>query len=199
MTGTGGGSGEAALRVLAFAGSLRKASFNRALTRGAREVAPDGINVVIHELEGIPLFNQDVEEQGLPDAVHAFHRAIAEADALLIATPEYQHGVSGVLKNAIDWASRPPGEAPILAKPVAIMGATPGMWGTARAQAQLRQALVYNGCPMVLKPEVLVANARERFDAEGRLTHDATRKFVRQLLESLAELTRRHAGPAPGT
>jgi chromate reductase, NAD(P)H dehydrogenase (quinone) len=198
MAGTGGGSGEATLRVLAFAGSLRKASFNRALVRGAREVAPEGMDVVIHELDGIPLFNQDVEQQGVPDAVRAFHRAIAEADALLIATPEYQHGISGVLKNAIDWASRPPGDAPIIAKPVAIMGATPGMWGTARAQTQLRQALAYNGCPMVLKPEVLVANAKERFDGEGRLIHEATRKFVRQLLESLAELARRHGGPAPG-
>lgn len=181
------------MHVLGFAGSLRRGSYNRALIRAARELAPDGMEVEPFDLDGIPLFNQDVEAKGFPDSVRSFHEAIGQADALLIATPEYQHGVTGVLKNAIDWASRPPRKAAILGKPVAIMGATPGMWGTARAQAQLRQALVYNNCPMVLKPEILVANAKERFDEEGLLTHEATRKFIRQLLESLAELTRRHA------
>jgi chromate reductase, NAD(P)H dehydrogenase (quinone) len=177
------------LRVLAFAGSLRKASLNRRLVRAARELAPDGMEVQIFDLAGIPLYNRDEEARGLPDRVREFHEAIERADAVLIATPEYQHGVPGVLKNAIDWASRPPGEAPLLRKPVAIMGATPGMWGTARAQSQLRQTLVYNGCPMVLKPEVLVAKAEDRFDDEGRLAHEATGNFIRQLLESLAELT----------
>jgi chromate reductase, NAD(P)H dehydrogenase (quinone) len=180
------------IRILAFAGSLRRGSYNRALVRAARDLAPDGAEIEIFELDGIPLFNRDVEAEGVPDAVRIFHEAIDRADALLIATPEYQFGVPGVLKNAIDWASRPPGEATIIGKPVAIMGATPGMWGTARAQLQLRQALVYNNCPMVLKPEVLVAKAKERFDESGRLTHEATRKFVGQLLESLVELTRRY-------
>jgi chromate reductase, NAD(P)H dehydrogenase (quinone) len=126
--------------------------------------------------------------------VQRFREAIADADALLIATPEYQYGIPGVLKNAIDWASRPAGKAPIVGKPVAIMGATPGLWGTVRAQAQLRQALVYNDCPMVQKPEVTVAGAGERFDEQLKLTHEATRGFVRQLLESLAKLARLHAG-----
>jgi chromate reductase, NAD(P)H dehydrogenase (quinone) len=181
------------IHVLGFAGSLRRASYNRALIRAARELAPDGMEVEVFELDDIPLYNADVEEEGYPEGVQAFHEALNRADAVLIATPEYQHGIPGVLKNAIDWASRPPGEAPILRTPVAIMGATPGLWGTARAQTQLRQAMVYNGCPMVLKPEVLVSNAGERFDDEGRLTHEATRKFIGQLLESLADLTRRHA------
>jgi len=181
------------IHVLGFAGSLRRASYNRALIRAARELAPDGMEVEVFDLDDIPLYNADVEKEGYPEPVQAFHEALDRADALLIATPEYQHGIPGVLKNAIDWASRPPGEAPILRTPVAIMGATPGLWGTARAQSQLRQAMVYNGCPMVLKPEVLVSNAEERFDGEGRLTHEATRKFIGQLLESLADLTRRHA------
>lgn len=177
------------LKILGFAGSLRRGSYNRALVRAARELVPERMRIEVFELDGIPLFNADVEAEGFPEPVRAFHQTIAEADALLIATPEYQHGVPGVLKNAIDWASRPPGKATIIGKPVAIMGATPGMWGTARAQTQLRQALVYNKCPMVPSPEVLVARAEERFDDEGRLVHEGTRKFVRQLLEALAELT----------
>jgi len=182
------------ISVLAFAGSLRRKSYNRALVRAAREVGPPDVEITTFALDGIPLFNQDVEAEGFPERVRELHEAIAASDALLIATPEYQHGIPGVLKNAIDWASRPPRRAAILRKPVAIMGATPGMWGTARAQTQLRQALVYNNCPMVLKPEVMVSNAGDRFDDEGRLTHGATRKFIVQLLEALADLTRRHAG-----
>lgn len=180
------------LQVLGFAGSLRSGSFNRRLVEAARDVAPPSLEVTAFDLDGIPLYNRDLEAEGVPERVQAFHEAIEAADALLIATPEYQHGVPGVLKNAIDWASRPPGEAPILQKPVAILGATPGMWGTARAQSQLRQALVYNGCPMVLKPEVLVAKAGERFDEDGRLAHQATRDFVEELLRSLEDLARRH-------
>jgi chromate reductase, NAD(P)H dehydrogenase (quinone) len=180
------------VRILAFAGSLRRGSYNRALVRTAAEVAPDGVTVDTFDLEGIPLFNADVEVQGYPDRVQEFHQAISDSDALLIATPEYQHGIPGVLKNAIDWASRPPRTAAIIGKPVAIMGAAPGLWGTARAQVQLRQVLVYNNCPMVMKPEVLVANAKERFDEEGRLVHEATRVFIRELLESLGALAHRY-------
>jgi chromate reductase, NAD(P)H dehydrogenase (quinone) len=180
------------IRVLAFAGSLRGGSFNRLLVRAAGELVPDGMQLDSFGLDDVPLYNADVEQRGFPDGVRAFHEAIAGADALLIATPEYQHGVPGVLKNAIDWASRPPRKAVIIGKPVAIMGASPGMWGTARAQTQLRQALVYNGCPMVLLPEVLVAKAGERFDEQGRLTHEPTRGFIAELLRALAELTRRH-------
>jgi chromate reductase, NAD(P)H dehydrogenase (quinone) len=182
------------LGVLAFAGSLRRASYNRMLVRAAREQAPDGMKIRIYELDEIPLYNGDVEAEGFPAPVRSFQEAIGNADALLIATPEYQEGVPGVLKNAIDWASRPPGKAAIVGKPVAIMGATTGMWGTARAQSQLRQALVYNNCPMVMKPQVLVGGAAERFDDEGHLVHSATARFIRQLLESLADLTRRHSG-----
>lgn len=184
------------IRVLAFAGSLRKASYNRALIRAAAELAPDGMALDVFDLQGIPLFNADVEAEGYPERVQQFHQAIAEADGLLIATPEYQHSIPGVLKNAIDWASRPPRKAAIIGKPVAIMGAAPGLWGTVRAQMQLRTVFVYNDCPMVMKPEVLVANAKERFDESGRLVHETTRGILRELLENLGELVRRHRQPA---
>lgn len=180
------------IRVLGFAGSLRRKSYNRGLIRAAAELAPEGMEITIHDLSGIPLYNADVEAQGFPEAVEQFHSAIRNADALLIATPEYQTGVPGVLKNALDWAARPPRGAPIEGKPVAIMGATPGKWGTARAQLQLRHTLIYNANPMVLKPEVLVSEAADRFNEEGDLTHAATREFIGKLLQSLAELTRRH-------
>lgn len=185
-------SNQEKIRVLAFAGSLREKSYNRGLLRAAREVAPGGMEITIHDLAPIPLYNADVEAKGFPEAVQAFHAAIRAADALLIATPEYQTGVPGVLKNALDWASRPPKDSPIGGKPVAIMGATPGKWGTARAQLQLRHTLIYNGNPMVTKPEVLVSDAADRFDDDSNLTHEATRTFIGKLLESLDDLTRRY-------
>jgi chromate reductase, NAD(P)H dehydrogenase (quinone) len=184
--------------ILGIAGSLRRGSFNRALIRAAGAIAEDmtaqgsprerGVRVEPFLLDDIPLFNQDLEEAGFPDSVRALHQAVDDADAILISTPEYQFGIPGVLKNAIDWASRPPGESTLESKPVAIMGATPGMWGTARAQMQLRQALIYNNCPMVLQPEVLVAKAGDRFDDDGNLVHAPTRNFVRELLEELLDL-----------
>lgn len=186
------------IEVLGFAGSLREGSYNRALLRAAVELSPPPMRIRVFDLDEIPLYNGDVEAQGFPAGVQAFHQAIARADALLIVTPEYQHGVPGVLKNAIDWASRPAGGSPMTGKPTAIMGATPGMWGTARAQLQLRQALVYNDCPAVLKPEVLVAKAKERFDGDGRLVHEATRGFVSRLLENLADLVHRTGGAGSG-
>jgi chromate reductase, NAD(P)H dehydrogenase (quinone) len=184
------------LVILGIAGSLRRGSFNRALLRAAAEIVEDlsggGLTVRLDPfpLDDIPLFNQDLEEGGFPEGVRSLHQAIDDADAVLISTPEYQFGVPGVLKNAIDWASRPPRRSTLEGKPVAIMGATTGMWGTARAQMQLRQALVYNSCPMVLQPEVLVAKAGDRFDDDGNLVHAPTRKFVRGLLEALLELVR---------
>jgi chromate reductase, NAD(P)H dehydrogenase (quinone) len=182
------------LVILGIAGSLRRDSFNSALLRAAGEVAAEfseggrTVRLDPFPLDEIPLFNQDLEEGGFPEEVQSLHRAIHDADALLISTPEYQFGLPGVLKNAIDWASRPPGESTLEGKPVAIMGATPGMWGTARAQMQLRQALIYNRCPMVMQPEVLVAKADDRFDDDGKLVHPPTRKFVGELLEALLDL-----------
>lgn len=179
------------LRVLGFAGSLRSGSYNRALLRAAIELAPPGMTIEPWDLAPIPLYNGDVEAAGDPEPVAAFKRAIRAADALLVVTPEYNYGVPGVLKNAIDWASRPPDDAALAGKPAALLGATPGRTGTARAQLQVRQAFVFTDTPALLKPEVLVARAHEKFDAEGRLTDEPTRRIVVRLLEALAEWSRR--------
>jgi chromate reductase len=179
------------LRVLGFAGSLRAASYNRMLLRAAVELAPEGMTIEIFDIAEIPLFNEDVEAAGTPPAVEAFREAIRTADALLIATPEYNHGVPGVLKNAIDWASRPPRKSPLAGKPTAVFGASPGATGTARAQTQLRASFVFTDTPALPQPEVLVFRAHEKFDADGRLADEASRAFVRRLLEALADWTMR--------
>ncbi|HEY0931298.1 MAG TPA: NADPH-dependent FMN reductase [Gemmatimonas sp.] len=185
-------STERPLIVCAIAGSLRQASYNRALLRAAQELAPAGMEIRIFDRVGeLPLFDQDLEVQGDPEPVVAMRQAIAEADALLIATPEYNHGVPGVLKNAIDWASRPPRGAVLAGKPTAILGASPGVTGTARAQSQLRQSLVFTDTPVLPQPEILVYRAHEKFDAAGRLTDEKTREFVGKLLSGLASWTRR--------
>jgi chromate reductase len=181
-------------RVLGIAGSLRSGSYNRALLRAAQEVAPEGMEIQTFDLTPIPLYNGDVEAQGDPEPVAGLKAAIREADALLIATPEYNYGVPGVLKNAIDWASRPPGQSVLKGKPAALMGATPGNTGTARAQLQIRQAFVFTETYALLKPEVLVARAHEKFDSQGRLTDEATRERVRELLEALSLWTVRLRG-----
>ena len=180
------------LLVCGIAGSLRRASFNRALLEAARELAPDGTEVRIFDrMADVPLFNADVEADGDPEPVQALKRAIAEADALLVATPEYNHGLPGVLKNAIDWASRPAPTAVLAGKPAAIFGASPGITGTARAQSQLRQAFASTGTPVLPQPEILVYRAHEKTDADGRLTDEKTRAYVATLLGQLADWTRR--------
>lgn len=175
------------LKVLGIAGSLRAGSFNRSLLRAAQELAPAGMEITAFDLAPIPLYNGDVEAQGDPEPVAALKAAIRQADGLLFVTPEYNFGVPGVLKNAVDWASRPPRGSALNGKPAAIMGATPGMGGTGRAQMQLRQAFVFTQTHAMLSPEVLVARAQEKFDASGRLTDEATRKFVGQLLQAFAQ------------
>jgi chromate reductase, NAD(P)H dehydrogenase (quinone) len=182
------------LVVCGIAGSLRAGSYNRALLRAARELAPEGMEVRIFDrMAEVPPFNEDVEAAGDPEPVRALKQAIREADALLIATPEYNHGVPGVLKNAIDWASRPPRGSVLAGKPAAILGASPGVTGTARAQTQLRQAFVFTQTPALLQPEILVYRAHEKFDEQGRLTDEKTREFVGRLLRELATWTRRLA------
>lgn len=176
------GNNPAQLNVLGVAGSLRSGSYNRALLRAARELAYPQMGIAIFDLAPIPLYDYDVEQRGDPESVAQFKMAIAGADALLIATPEYQQGIPGVLKNAIDWASRPPAQSVLQNKPVAIMGASPGMTGTARAQTQLRQTLAYNNCLTLMRPEVLVARAHEKIGRDGRLTDEATATFIRDLL-----------------
>ena len=174
------------LTVLGIAGSLRRGSFNRGLLRAAAEVAPAGMRLVTHELDLVPLFNADLEDLGDPEPVARLKEAIAGADALLIATPEYNHCVPGVLKNAIDWASRPSRRSVLTNKPVAIMGAATGGGGTARAQAHLRDGLAYTNGLVLPQPEVLVPFAASRFDEAGNLHDPETSEAIRDLLVSLA-------------
>lgn len=183
-----------AIRALGIGGSLREGSYNRALLRAARELAPDDLKLEIFDnktLKQIPPYNEDVRARGDPDAVAALKEAIDAADALVIATPEYNHSIAGVLKNALDWASRPPDATPLDGKPVAIMGASQGGLGTVRAQMHLRQFCVYNNMLALDEPLVLVARAHRKFDEEGRLQDETTRGFVREQMKALVEWTRR--------
>lgn len=182
------------LQIVGFAGSLRTGSYNRALLRATKELAPDGMQIEILEIGGIPLYDADVEAEGDPEPVAAFKRAVGAADGLLIATPEYNLGVPAVTKNVIDWASRPPRSSVLDGKPVAVMGATPGMGGTARSQSQLRQAFVFTNSFAMAQPEVLVRRASELFDANGRLTDEPTREHLVKFLTAFAAWVRRLAG-----
>jgi chromate reductase, NAD(P)H dehydrogenase (quinone) len=150
---------------------------------------------VFDRLGELPHYNADVDAQGTPEPVAALRTAIHEADALLIATPEYNYGIPGVLKNAIDWASRPSATSVLKGKPTGIMGASPGMSGTARAQLQLRQAFVFTQTYVLQGPEVLVRDARSKFDQEGRLTDEGTRDFLRKHLEALVDWVGRVGAP----
>jgi len=176
--------------ILGVAGSLRRQSFNRALLRAAQELAPEGSRIETFELDGIPSFNQD-EEQNPPAKVVELKQRIRSADAILFVTPEYNYSVPGVLKNAIDWASRPYGDSAWNGKPVAVMGASVGTLGTGRAQYHLRQMFVFLNMYAVNQPEVMVANAHKHFDGQGKLTDETAKKLIRQLLEELMNWTRR--------
>lgn len=179
---------EQKIKVLAFAGSLRKGSFNKALVRVALEVAPENVAIEVFDLEGIPPFNQDFEANP-PQRVKEFKDKIRNADSLLIATPEYNYSVSGVLKNAIDWASRPSADTPLEGKPVAIMSASIGRFGGARAQYHLRQSFIFLNMHPVNRPEVMLSSAQDNVDANGKVTNEQTRQLIRQLLEALSEWT----------
>jgi chromate reductase len=181
------------ISILGFAGSLRQGSYNRALLRAARELLPENASLEIFELEGIPPFNQE-QEGSPPERVKEFKRRIRAADALLIATPEYNYSVPGVLKNAIDWASRPYGDNSFEGKPVAIMSASIGMLGGARAQYHLRQSFVFLDVHPVNKPEVMVTFAPKKFDSEGRLLDETARKLIAELLAALAAWARKLRG-----
>ncbi len=178
------------LNILAFAGSLRKDSYNKMLLRVAVDLAPKDAIIQVFDLEGIPPFNQD-EEQSLPDKVRDFKTKIRSADAILIVTPEYNYSVPGVLKNAIDWGSRPVSDNSWEGKPVAIMSASTGMLGGARAQYHLRQTFVIFDMKPVNKPEIMVNFAAQKFDDKGNLTDDKTKELVRTLLNTLVTWTRR--------
>jgi chromate reductase len=186
----------APFEVAGIAGSLRQASLNRALLRAAVKLAPATLHITVYDLQAIPLYNGDVEAQGAPDSVVELRNAVKAADALLLATPEYNYGVPGVLKNAIDWLSRPTKASALNGKPTAIMGASPGMAGTARGQLQLRQAFSFTNTYAMLQPEILVARAHEKFDANGMLTDEATRKLLVTFLEAFSAWVARLAAPS---
>jgi chromate reductase len=178
------------VHVLGISGSLRKASFNAALLRAAIASAPADVAVTVADISGIPLYNEDDRAIGFPASVVRLREQIGQADALLIATPEYNFSVPGVLKNALDWASRPP-DHPFAGKPLAIMGASQSMSGTMRAQYHLRQIAVFLDMHPINKPEVFVRMAAKAFDAEGRLTDEATAKLLTQLWPALIAWTRK--------
>ncbi|HEY3334005.1 MAG TPA: NADPH-dependent FMN reductase [Candidatus Limnocylindrales bacterium] len=178
------------LNVVGIAGSLRRGSYNRGLIRAAVDLAPAGMRLTMHELGDLPLFNADVEALSDPDPVRRLKEAIGAADALLIATPEYNRCVPGVLKNAIDWASRPARQSVLTNKPVAIIGASTGGGGTARAQAHLRDGLGYTNGLVLPQPEVLVPFAGSRFDDAGDLHDDETKEAIRDLLLAFADWVR---------
>jgi len=181
---------DAPITILGICGSLRKASVNRGLLRAAQQLAPQGVTIETFDLAGIPAFNQD-DEANPPTIVTDFKARIRKADAILFATPEYNYSIPGVLKNAIDWASRPYGDSAWTGKPAGIMGASPGMFGTARAQYHLRQCFVFLDMYTLNKPEVMVALAGQRCDADGNLTDEKSRQVVASLVAALAALTRK--------
>jgi chromate reductase len=176
------------IKILGFAGSLRKNSYNKALLRLAVQLAPKNAVLETFDLEGIPPFNQDLETRP-PQKVKEFKAKIRAADAILIATPEYNYSIPGVLKNAIDWASRPYPDNALEGKPVALMGASVGMLGTARAQYHLRQSFVFLNMYPINSPEVFVTYAHEKFGENGRLKDEKTKQLITELLENLVKWT----------
>jgi len=171
--------------IVGIAGSLRRGSYNRALLEAARGLAPKNLSIEIFDLRDVPLYDGDVEAAGDPPAVRELKQRIARADGILIATPEYNGAIPGVLKNAIDWASRPP-ERALRGKSIAIVGATPGRGNTSRAQLSARQVLTNVGAQILDNPGVAITGAGDRFDANVKLIDDETRVNLRALLEALA-------------
>jgi chromate reductase, NAD(P)H dehydrogenase (quinone) len=178
------------LLVAGIAGSLRRASFNRGLLRAAVESAPEGMAIEPLEIRDLPLYDADLDVEGGPEVVRELKAGILLADGLLIATPEYNYSVPGVLKNAIDWASRAP-ERAMQDKPVAIVGATPGRWGTVRSQLALRQVLMFPACRVMPSPLMQIAGAREHFDEDGNLMDVQTRQQLVEVLEAFATWIRK--------
>jgi chromate reductase, NAD(P)H dehydrogenase (quinone) len=183
---------DSGISVLGICGSLRKASYNIAALRTAIALSPANVAVTVADISQIPPYNEDVRAQGFPPTVETLRRQIAASDALLFACPEYNYSMSGVLKNAIDWASRPP-DQPFAGKPCAIIGAAAGMAGSARAQYDLRRSCVFLDMHPLNKPEVLIGQAQTKFDAEGNLLDEVAKNLIRDLMAALAGWTRQIA------
>jgi len=178
--------------LIGISGSLRQDSLNTMLLEGMTELMPDGATLVVRSIADVPLYNGDVDVDGGPSSVRALKDAIKAADGLVIATPEYNYGIPGVLKNAIDWVSRPAFKSVLSGKPVAIVGASPGIVGTARAQAELRNVLFGTLAEVFPYPEVLVGQGRQRL-ADDQVTDEGTRKAIAEMLERYVVRVRRSA------
>ncbi len=178
------------INILGISGSLRKGSYNTLSLVAAQKLAPKNITITLCDISAIPLYNEDVRDKGVPSSVNDFRDSIKKADAIIIATPEYNYSIPGVLKNAIDWASRPP-EQPFEAKPIGIIGASMGMLGTARAQYHLRQCFVFMNAYIMNKPEVMIGGAHTKFDQDGNLTDDKTQEVIKKFLEELVSWTKK--------
>lgn len=173
-------------QILGVSGSLRKDSYNTAALRLAQELAPEGVEITLADLSAIPLYNDDVRLEGLPSSVVSLGERIASADAVLIATPEYNYSIPGVLKNAIDWLSKIE-KQPFDRKPVAILGASMGAMGTARAQYDLRKVFVFLNAHLLNRPEIMIPSAHARFDAEGNMTDEKTRDLIATQIVALQQ------------
>ncbi len=183
------------MHLLGISGSLRKNSLNTAALHACQDLLPAGVTLSLFDIAAIPLYNEDVREQGFPPAVQQLREQIAAADALIFATPEYNYSIPGVLKNAIDWASRPP-EQPFENKPIALIGATPGGFGTSRSQYHLRQVFIYLNGLLLNRPEVMISSAPSKFDAQGQLIDPATAEQLRKMLLALVAWRQRLSGRA---
>jgi chromate reductase, NAD(P)H dehydrogenase (quinone) len=181
------------LKILGIAGSLRKGSFNRSALRAAAGLVPDGAEIEIYDIDGFEGFNQD-KDQDPPEKVKEFKQKIRDADAILFCSPEYNYSIPGVLKNAIDWASRPYGDSAWEGKPAAIMGASVGAIATARMQYHLRQVMVFLNMYPLNRPEVMIGHATDKFDADGNLIDENTREHIRKMLQALAVWTAKLKG-----
>lgn len=180
------------MRIAGISGSLRKQSTNSGILRTVGELLGErGVDFITIDIGDFPLYNQDVNDQGIPAVVQTAHDHLAGADAIVVASPEYNYSVSGVLKNAIDWLSRVEGQA-FNGKALSIMGASPGL-GTARSQYHLRQILVYMNAFIVNKPEVMIGQAKDKFNEQGDLTDEATKAHIAKALDALIDLSRQLA------
>jgi len=178
------------MNVLGISGSLRKGSYNSMALRAAQKLVPEGMKIDIADISAIPMYNDDVRAAGYPDVVQALKDRVRAADAVLFVTPEYNFSIPGVLKNTLDWLSRPP-EQPFDGKVVAIMGASPGQVGTARVQYHLRQVLLFMNTFTLVKPEVFINHCATKFSPEGELTDAPTIQVVKDLLVALQKLKQR--------
>jgi chromate reductase len=176
------------MRLLGICGSLRKASLNRALLVAVRDALPPDVQMTLYDQIDLPIFNNDLED---PPGVIRLKTAIAAVDGVVFSVPEYNYSIPGGLKNALDWVSRPPDQSPLRGKPVGMVGAASGMSGTIRAQTHLRQVLLYSDSPCLSQPEVLIPRAKERFDADGRLTDPSTRVLLERFGAAMVGFVRR--------